>query len=84
MDGVALSVDDDGVSCVGAAVVSDDGVVLGGEDVDDFALAFVAPLESDDGGGGAGRGGGEGGGVGRGVWVCHRSASLRLGSCVHA
>jgi hypothetical protein len=35
---------------IGPAVVSDDVVVIVGEEIDEFALAFVSPLEADDGG----------------------------------
>ena len=48
MESEALPSHDHGVARVGAAVVSDDGGVPGGEDVDDFAFALVAPLEADD------------------------------------
>ncbi len=45
------AVDDDGVAgVVAAGVTGDDGEALG-EDVDDFAFAFVAPLGSEDDGG---------------------------------
>ena len=37
-----------GVAGVGAALVAHDDVGLLGEDVDDLALAFVAPLGADD------------------------------------
>lgn len=45
----AFSCELDGVPGIGAAVVSDDGVVVGREKVDDLALALVAPLEADNG-----------------------------------
>ena len=43
--GVLLAVDADGVAGVGAAAVADDDLRLFGEEVDDLALAFIAPLE---------------------------------------
>ena len=61
-EGLALAGHDDGMAGVGAAVVADDGVVVGGEEVNGLALAFIAPLEADDGGGvwrGSGFGGGD-------------------------
>ena len=39
---------DDGMAGVGAAVVADDEIVLIGEEIDDFALGLVAPLQADD------------------------------------
>jgi hypothetical protein len=33
---------------VGAAVVADDAIVLVGEQVNNLALGFVAPLQADD------------------------------------
>ena len=48
---VALVAHHDRVAGVGTAVVAHDDVVAGGEDIDDLALALVAPLETDDGGG---------------------------------
>lgn len=36
-----------GMSCVGAAGETHHDVRLGGEKIDDFALAFVAPLRTD-------------------------------------
>ena len=46
--GVLLAADADGVPGVGPAAVAGDDVGVLGEEVDDLALAFVAPLESDD------------------------------------
>ena len=46
-----LAVDDDGVAGVVAAGVAGDDVELFAEDVDDLALAFIAPLGSKDDGG---------------------------------
>jgi len=46
-----FAVDDDGVTCVVAAGVAGDDIELFREDVDDLALAFVAPLGSEDDGG---------------------------------
>ncbi len=43
-----LAVDDDGVAGVVAAGVAGDDVELLGEDVDDLAFAFVAPLGTKD------------------------------------
>ena len=40
--------DDDRVARVGAAAVPYDDVAMLGEDIDDFAFAFVAPLQSHD------------------------------------
>ena len=41
---VLLAGRDDGVSCVAAALIADDGVCLAREVVDDFPFALVAPL----------------------------------------
>ena len=46
-----LAVDDDGVAGVRAALVAADDVRLLREQVDDLALALVAPLRTDDDGG---------------------------------
>ena len=48
--------DDDRVAGVGAAVVAHDHVEVLGQPVDDLALALIAPLQADDGGGGRGLG----------------------------
>ena len=45
---IDLVADDDGVPGVRAALIADDEVVLAGEDVDDLALGFVAPLQTDN------------------------------------
>ena len=37
----------DGVTGVIAALAADDDVRLAGQDVDDFAFAFIAPLRAD-------------------------------------
>ena len=56
---VTLRADLHGVARIGSAVVSNDQVKLLGEQVDDFALAFIAPLQPYDGtmafGGGPGK-----------------------------
>ena len=52
---VRLAVGHDRVAGVRAAVVAADEVGVLGEQVDDLALAFVAPLRADDDGGGHGR-----------------------------
>jgi len=58
MERVALAAHGDGVPGVRPAVVAHDHVVTGGEQVDDLALALVAPLEPHDRGvAGAGIGG---------------------------
>ena len=49
---VGLATLDDCVAGVGAAVVADDDVMVGGEQIDDFPLGLVAPLQADDTGGG--------------------------------
>ncbi len=67
--------DFDFVAGVGAAVPADGEVEISGEEVDNFALAFIAPLEADDGdiaqgaqrGGRRGRWWGGGGGGGHGA-----------------
>lgn len=46
--GVFLVTDADGVTGVGSAAVAGDKVDVVGEEVDDFAFAFVAPLKTDD------------------------------------
>ena len=48
--GVFLAADADGVAGVGAAAVADDDVGVLGEEIDDLALALVAPLQADDAG----------------------------------
>ena len=45
-----LTVDDDGVTGVVAALVADDQVHLLGDEVGELALALVAPLGADDDG----------------------------------
>ena len=45
---VNLVADDDGVPGVRAALIANDEVVLAGQPVDDLALGFVAPLQTDD------------------------------------
>jgi hypothetical protein len=47
---VAFIAHHDGMAGIGPAVVSDDVVVIVREEIDEFALAFVSPLEADDGG----------------------------------
>ena len=47
---VFRAADDDGVAGVVAALGADDDVGLLGEDVDDLAFAFVAPLGADQNG----------------------------------
>src|SRR5207237_10608628 len=49
---VLLALHDDGVTGVAAALEADDEVRLLGQDVDDLALALVAPLDADDAAGG--------------------------------
>jgi hypothetical protein len=69
LDDAGAGFDFDFVTGVGAAVPSDGEVEVAGEEVDDFALAFIAPLEADDGDVSERaercRGGGERGGDGR-------------------
>ena len=50
-----LAVGDDGVAGVGAALIADDDLVVLGEDVDEFAFGFVAPLQTDNACAGHGR-----------------------------
>ena len=50
MDRVFLIADDHGVAGVGAAVVADNDIVLRREEIDNFALALIAPLQADHGG----------------------------------
>ncbi len=45
---VFFSAVDDGVAGVVAALAADDDIGVAGEDVDDFALAFIAPLRADE------------------------------------
>ena len=52
---VDLVADDDGVPGVRPALIADDEVVLAGQQVDDLALGFVAPLQTDDASAGHGR-----------------------------
>ena len=49
-----LAAGDHGVAGVRAALVADDDLVVLGEDVDEFALGLVAPLQTDDTGAGHG------------------------------
>ena len=49
MQGVSLIADDDRVTGVRAAVVSDNDIVPAGEKVNDLAFSLVAPLQADDG-----------------------------------
>ncbi len=51
-DLVGLVADHDGVACVRAALVAAHDVGVLGEQVDDLALAFVAPLRAHDHGSG--------------------------------
>ena len=46
--GVLLAVDANGVAGVGAAAVADDDLGLLGEEINDLALAFIAPLEAEN------------------------------------
>src|SRR5262249_11356165 len=48
--GVFFVADADGVAGVGAAAVADDDIGLLGQKIDDFALAFIAPLKAEDAG----------------------------------
>jgi hypothetical protein len=41
-----LSVKDEGVPSIGAALETGDDIVLGGKDVYNFSFAFVSPLET--------------------------------------
>jgi hypothetical protein len=50
MGGVFFTADADGVAGVCAAAIADDDVSVFGEEIDDFPLALVAPLEAYDGG----------------------------------
>ena len=43
-----LAVGDDGVAGVGAALVADDDRMIFGENIDEFAFGFVAPLQTDN------------------------------------
>ena len=45
---VDLVADDDGVPGVRAALIADDEIVLTRQQVDDLALGFVAPLQTDN------------------------------------
>ena len=45
---VDLVADDDRVPGVRPALIADDEIVLAGQQVDDLALGFVAPLQTDD------------------------------------
>jgi hypothetical protein len=42
-----LIADLDGVPCVGPSLIADHHIALGGEDIDDLALAFISPLCTD-------------------------------------
>ena len=50
LQGEALTVDDDGVPRVVAALIADDQLHLLGDEVGELALALVAPLGADDDG----------------------------------
>jgi hypothetical protein len=43
-----VAVEDDGMAGVGAALISDDDVVVLGQEVDDISLGLVTPLQADD------------------------------------
>lgn len=47
MQNVFFTAVDDGVSGVVATLTADDDIGVPGKDVDDFALAFIAPLRTD-------------------------------------
>ena len=49
---VGVAVEDDRVPGVVAALIADDDVVLVGQQIDDFPLGFVTPLQTDHRGGG--------------------------------
>ena len=49
MKRVPFTIDDHGVSGIGAAVVADNHVMPGGQKINDFAFALIAPLKTDDG-----------------------------------
>jgi len=46
---VGASIEADGVSGVIAALIADDDLVAFGQDIDDFAFGFVAPLQTNHG-----------------------------------
>ncbi len=48
MQCIFLAGDDDGMAGIGTTVVADDVVVIRGEQINDLALAFIAPLKTDD------------------------------------
>ena len=45
---VGLTIADDGMAGIAAPLIADDDVVLFGQDVDELAFGFVAPLQTDD------------------------------------
>jgi hypothetical protein len=50
MGGIFFGADADGMAGVGATAVADDDIGAFREEIDDFAFAFIAPLEADDAG----------------------------------
>ena len=50
MQRISFVANHDGMARIGATVVSDDEVMIAGENIDEFALAFVSPLEAYHGG----------------------------------
>jgi hypothetical protein len=47
MQDVFLAVADDGVACIAAACGTHDDVGIFGEEIDDLAFSFIAPLGAD-------------------------------------
>ena len=43
-----LITNNDGVACICTSVETDDDITISGEDVNDFPLALIAPLQSDN------------------------------------
>jgi hypothetical protein len=43
-----LITNNDSVACVCTPVETDDDITIGGKDVNDFSLALIAPLQSDN------------------------------------
>jgi hypothetical protein len=43
-----MSVGHDGMACIASALITRDNIGLGGKVINDFSLAFVTPLGSDN------------------------------------
>ena len=51
MQGIAIAIKHDRMASIRATVVTHNDIMLGSEQINDLAFAFVAPLEANHGGG---------------------------------